>query len=118
LAQPIGDRIAGTLVEGLAEWYASAASDIEVLNVSVQDSLGDPADATDAQAWADWHGAGWIDVADPDESWIAVWKNINSDYYISQSYTVIGADGLVAWRGDGVTSSTLVEITNAVEAAP
>ncbi len=84
----------------------------------MQNTSRDPATPEDAAIWAAWHGAGWIDVADPDEVWIPVWQNEDSDYYVAQSYTVVGTDGVVVYRGNGKTSSTLTELTDAAEAAP
>ena len=100
-------------MQGLAGWYPTAPTDIEVVNVSVQDVQRNPADAQDAQDWADWHGADWIDVADPNETWIAVWQNSNSSYYVAQSYTVIDTSGVIVYRGEGKTNSTLNDLKNA-----
>ena len=89
-----------------------------VINVSAQTADREPAQPEDLAAWAEWHGGGWLDLADSEESWVAVWQNTTSDYFFAQSYTVIGTDGLVAYRQDGAQRTTLEELIEAVQAAP
>lgn len=86
--------------------------------MSVQNASREPATASDAASWAAWHGGAWVNLADPTESWIADWQNSNSSYYLAQSYTVIGSDGVVYYRKEGANGSTLSELKAAVTAAP
>lgn len=81
-------------MQGLEDLYQDhQAAGFNVVSVVVQDAVGRPPDADDADLWAEDLGLTYTVVADVDEEFFPVWDPQN---FLPVAY-IIDADGVVAW---------------------
>lgn len=100
------------VAQDLAAW--TPPSDVVLLNVLVEDNGGDAPSLAEAEQWKTGLGLPFDVLADTDHAWADVWSTGGHRH----TYTVIGADGRVAWHVDGYRSATASDVMDAVSDAP
>lgn len=106
------------LVVALQGWLDADAPDVRILNVLVEDVDGQPADRADAVLWRDTYGLGFDVLPDPEGIWVEEWGDHDGLDWVQHSYTLVDADGRVAWHHNGFDDGALrlIDVRAAFEA--
>lgn len=102
------------LVQGLQVLYADRAADgLAVVDVLVEDTQSQPPDAADIAEWSDYFGLTYTILADPEGVFLPAYGgDLSSAPFV---FYVLDGDGAVVWSALREDTTTLDQITTAVE---